>query len=471
MKTVATQTKSGARLALAAATLLLACVADDDGGGIDDATGTGSDDDASQDDGGSTTDDGETMCPTPTDGPTHHADDIIGEEVWTAQAGPHIVDATLRIRDGARLVIEPCARVELAENAGLQVAFPGTPTTGALVARGEPERPIEFAGFDGARWGHILAHAPGTVELAHVVLQGGGGDEEHGATLVARGARALPTEPLILAQHVTVRDSLGAGVVVFDKASFDPRSDALVVVESGNDSHPFPIEVDEHAMGSIPAGTYTGNAVDAIFVDPLDSLREDARLRDLGVPYRVGDSPQDDLVVGGGDARVTTLSIDPGVRLEFHRDTALVIERATGAFPALGALVANGTVAAPIVFSSAESSPAPGDWIGLWLGGQVAPTTRISHSRIEYAGAECGCVLLTCSQTEGTEGAVIMTQPPDTAFVTDSVISHSAGNGFVLGYDGPLVDFAGVNGFDDVAWCDVTLPRDGQCPDPLPSCE
>ena len=40
-----------------------------------------------------------------------------------------------------------------------------------------------------------------------------------------------------------------------------------------------------------------------------------------------------------------------------------------------------------------------------------------------------------------------------------------------LGYDGALVDFEGANAFEDVEGCAVTLPRDGTCPEPLPSCE
>lgn len=412
-------------------------------------------------------------CPEPTSGPTHHATDVVGEEVWASDAGPHIVDTTIRIRDGARLEIEPCAVVQLAEGANLEVAFPGTPTTGELVAEGDADRPIRFEGLDGARWGHLFVHAPGIVRLAHAQLEGGGGVDPSGATLLAQGDGVLPTDRGVFVDHVTIEGSLGAGVVMSRKAGFAEGSSALMVTGSGNEEHPWPIEIDEHAIGTLPSGDYTGNARDEIFVDPLDALQEDATMRDLGVPYRVGDSSQDDLVVGAGPGSraVTTLTIDPGVTVAFHEGTALEIEHAGGSFAATGALVALGTASAPIVLTSAADAPAPGDWKGVWFGGIVDPQTRIAHARIEYTGADCGCVLLTCSDVAGTEGAVILTMPPPSAFISDTVIAHAAGNGFVLGYDGPLVDFEGINDFEDVDGCAVTLPRDGSCPDPLPACE
>jgi hypothetical protein len=412
-------------------------------------------------------------CPEPTAGPTLHAEDIAGDEVWTADTGPHIVDGTLRIRDGASLTIEPCTVVQLGEDAGFEVAFPGTPSSGTLVAEGEAERPIRFEGLDGARWGRVFVHAPGQVRLAHVTLSGGGAVDGSGATLVAQGDGVLPSDRGLLVDHVTIEGSLGAGVVLSRHAAFAEGSAALVVTGSGSDEHPYPLVIDEHAIGTLPDGDYTGNARDEIFVDPSGPLQEDATMRDLGVAYRVGDSNLDDLVVGAGpdSASLTTLTIDPGVTVRFHPGTSFEIEHNSGAFAASGALVAIGTEAEPIVLTSSAEVPAPGDWIGVWFGGVVDESTRIEHARIEYTGADCGCVLLTCSDVVGTEGAVILTMPPPTAFVSDSVIAHAAANGFVLGYDGALVDFEGANAFEDVEGCAVTLPREGTCPEPLPSCE
>lgn len=434
-----------------------------------------SDGSGSATEGDSSGDDGATplACPEPTAGPTRHRDPIVGVERWTADASPHIVETTLRVRDGARLEIEPCAVVQLAEGVALEVAFPGTPTTGELVAEGEAERPIRFEGLEGARWGHIHVHAPGTARFAHVEIDGGGGLDPSGASLIAVGDGVLPSDRGIHVDHVTISGSLGAGIVMSRKAAFADGSSDLVITDSGNSAHPYPIEIDEHALGTLPDGDYTGNLRDEILVDPADALGEDATVRDLGVPYRVGTSSVDRLVVGTGpdSGTLTVLTIEAGVRMKFHEGTSFAIEHATGAFPASGVLVARGTANAPIVLTSAADTPAAGDWVGLWFGGIVDDRSVIRHARIEYTGADCGCVLLTCSDVEGTEGAVILTQPPSSAFVSETVIAHAAGNGIVLGYDGPLLDFEGTNEFEEVAGCRVTLPREGSCPNPLPTCE
>ena len=102
-----------------------------------------------------------------TNGPTIHDEDVIGHEVWTAAGSPHIVEWTVDVVNGGSLEIEPCAVVQFKEGHGLNVAFPGTPTTGSLIAEGTAKRPIRFEGYKGERWGHLFVHAPGTVDAGY----------------------------------------------------------------------------------------------------------------------------------------------------------------------------------------------------------------------------------------------------------------------------------------------------------------
>jgi hypothetical protein len=440
--------------------------ADDDAASSDDAA----DDDASSDESSDSSDTGEPAgCPVPTSGPTHHDTDIEGHEVWTADASPHIVDWTVDVRGGGTLEIEPCAVVQFAAGHGMNVAYPGTPTTGTLVAEGTEDQPIRFEGKGGGRWGHLFVQAPGTASLAYVTFANGGSVDNRGATLVASGTNEWPSPTPLAVDHVTITGSLGAGVAVDRVARFTPDSTDLVVTDSGDEAHPWPLVIGEHTIGSIPMGDYTGNAVDKIYIDPEHSIAEDATMRDHGLPYIV--APANDLVVASGDENApATLTIEPGVRIEMPAERSLEIEHYTGEFMASGALVALGTVDEPIVFTSASPTPQPGDWTGLWFGGVVQPTTQLDHVRIEYTGAWCGCILATCSDIAEHEGAVIMSMEPDHVFVTNSVIANGSWHGFVLGYDGSPLDFASVNEFEGMAGCPQTLPRDGACPNPLPSC-
>lgn len=433
-----------------------------------------SDDGSSEGGGGNTPDDPpvEPACEAPTSGPTVHDEDVTGHEVWTAAGSPHIIDWTVDVVEGGTLEIEPCAVVQVRKGHGLNVAYPGTPTTGSLIAEGTAKRPIRFEGLDGERWGHIFVHAPGTARLAHVTIDGGGGVDLSGASLIARGDGTFPSKRDLFVDNVTISNSLGAGAVVERLAGFAEGSKDLTITGSGSDEHPYPLEVSEHAIGTIPTGKYTGNRVDEILINPLERLQEDATMRKLGVPYRIGDSPVDHFTIGAGDQgeTLTTLTIEPGVTVKMHPSTAFKVEHFTGEFPASGALVAVGTEAEPIVFTSSAPTPAPGDWVGLTFGGIVRPETRLEHVRIEYTGADCGCVLLTCSDIDQFEGAVIMSQPPPSAFISNSVIANGSGHGFVLGYDGSNVDFRSNNEFESLAGCPATLPRDGACPNPRPSC-
>ena len=71
-----------------------------------------------------------------------------------------------------------------------------------------------------------------------------------------------------------------------------------------------------------------------------------------------------------------TLTIEPGTKIVSNKDSAgvLVIYRD-------GKIMADGTSSAPIVFTSAESSPAPGDLGGIVIAGQA--TTNGNHAVME----------------------------------------------------------------------------------------
>ncbi len=73
------------------------------------------------------------------------------------------------------------------------------------------------------------------------------------------------------------------------------------------------------------------------------------------------------------------LIIGPGNVFKFDTQRRILIE---------GQLIANGTSANQIIFTSAKPSPAPGDWYGLeGLSGPFADTCIINNCIIEYAGS------------------------------------------------------------------------------------
>lgn len=407
-------------------------------------------------------------CAAPTHGPTIHQGDVADGEVWRADEGPHLVKSDVRVRNGARLVIEACSTVELSPRASIDVAFPGTPGKGTLLAEGTADKPIVFRRAAAEPWGHLLVHAPGSARLAHVTLEGGGAVDPDGVTVLLHGDGALPSDPTLFVDHVTVKGSKGLGVRADRGARFVDGSDALTVVGSGAR----PVQLGELGLVAFPRGSYVGNAVDELQITPETGVLESATVKAVGVPWHAGVPGAASLVVGGRtDKALVTLTLEAGVHLRMQKGGALELERATGPFPASGALVAVGTAASPIVLSSDQASPQPGDWRGLWFGGVARAENRVEHVRLEHTGADCGCVLVTCSAgVTGYQGAVIFTQEPPSVFVKDSSVVAGKGHGFVLGYTGAPLDFAGQNTVS-VAECAQTMPSAASCPVPRPACK
>ena len=160
-------------------------------------------------------------CPTTTTGPTVHEGDIAADETWTAEASPHVVRGDVNVRDGKKLTIAPCAVVQVESNANLNVAFPLTPNQGTLIAEGTADAPIRFEGKEGARWGRVYIHAPGSARFAYVTFENGGGGDSWGhETIGVTGDAELPRKGILFVDHVTVKGSRGAGIRTEAGAAF-----------------------------------------------------------------------------------------------------------------------------------------------------------------------------------------------------------------------------------------------------------
>ncbi|GMU81226.1 MAG: hypothetical protein AMXMBFR47_10970 [Planctomycetota bacterium] len=105
--------------------------------------------------------------------------------------------------------------------------------------------------------------------------------------------------------------------------------------------------------------------------------------------WAIADSPilvQADVYIGNS----ATLTIEPGVEVRFEGDYKLHV----GIDDEPATLVARGTITEPILFTSASSSPAPGDWQSIWfsyssvdavlVGGEYQSGSILEHAIVEY---------------------------------------------------------------------------------------
>jgi hypothetical protein len=423
---------------------------------------------------------GDTPPPSPAcpkaNGPTQHQGDVSSDETWTAEASPHILTGSVRVRDGATLTINPCAEVRLGE--GMQLAVGWLDSQARLVAEGSQEQPIHFVGADGARWGNIWIRKNATASLAHVLVEGGGSTSVNvprGASILVQGERVQPLQARLKVDQVTVRDSSGLGVFMQDNSAFEAGSNGLVIVGSGDEENPYPLTIDAAAVGTVPSGRYTGNHRDEIELPGSSAdIATAVRMSDHGVPYRVTGIPGSCLQVASADGGAV-LTLEPGVTLRFDEGTCLWISHgSSAATTAMGALRAVGTREKPIVFTSSADQPAAGDWMGLqFRGSDLSPDNALEHARIEYAGYSCSCGGFSC-ESEQEAGVLFMGARPTTQFIQNtrfvSISGHGINRGWTAVEGAQEVSFLPTNSFEDVAWCSESLHRDylNGCPNPPP---
>ncbi len=414
-----------------------------------------------------------TGCPPPTGAPIEHSGNIDKDETWAA--GVHHVKFTVGVRKNATLTLEPCVVVKVAVNYGIAVGTGNAGDGGTLVTKGTAERPVLIERLTGA-WADVLVSSKGKVDLSYTTISGGGGAASRGgAGLHLFGDQYLPLQALAKVNHVTIEGSAKYGVVTEGHAGFDTTSEALTI----RGSMQMPMLMTSPALGTIPTGTYTGNTIDAIRVSGTGAgeiLETDVTVRDRGVPYVIGGEGRfGELSVVGKVGTTPVLTLEAGVTLKFVAKGGLFLERTTGLAPGKGALVTKGTVDKPVVLTSAEATPAPGDWLGVWFGGVPSDKNSVDRARIEYAGGTTGTSNFSCgtplrTDANRNEAAVLILGVPTRAFITNTTIFKSAANGIERGWAGAAISFLPTNTFTDVAYCHETHPKDdkGACPTPVP---
>ncbi len=374
-----------------------------------------------------------------------HRGDVLADETWAGDGTTHVVAASVAIRGTATVTIQDCALVELAP-----VVTINTFDSARFVAAGTPGRGITFSpNSPGFRWGMLRAFSKTSlIDLRSTTLREGG---ENGiatnATLVGIGAgTGQPPTPVLRVQHVSVEGSSGVGVFLQLNATFTADSTDLTVTKS--DAHP--VSAGLMSLGGLPAGSYTGNAkkegADEILVRDAASVFADLTIKDLGVPYSIT-APSVAVHAVAPDTAPVTLTLQPGVVLKFpkvgtNRGALLSLGTAGNAGGELtGVLSAVGTALQPIVLTSGEAAPAPGDWAGLWLA--TAPGSHLEHVELRFAGASAGLVSGNCRPT-GTADAAALTVgnfsagfvPPGDLF-TSGTIADYAGHAIDAAWLGP----------------------------------
>ncbi len=377
---------------------------------------------------------------------------VTADETWVGDGVTHHLPGSVSIAGSATVTIRPCAIVTLGARASILVQ-----DSARLVSAGTGGgRFVDIvAATTGVRWGMISADGPGTlVDLRFTNVREGG--ETTGLPMMLSGigaGDAAPAAPVLRVQSVEISGSGGLGVSLAWNATFTADSANLVI----RDAAGYPLRANLVALGTLPSGDYTQNArkegADEIVVHASTDLSTDMTLRNLGVPYRF-EVPAVRVQPVAPAAGPVTLTIQPGVILKFPRRSLpggltapgglFSVGTAGLAANGAGVLHAVGTPAAPIVFTSGEAAPAPGDWQGLWLA--TAAGSRLQHVELRYAGAPIALSSGNCRPAGTGDAAALLVgnltgeYVPPADLLTSGTIAGSAGHGISALWQAATVD-------------------------------
>ncbi len=326
---------------------------------------------------------------------------------------PECVDYLVKggiTNSGGLLTIEPGVRAAWEEGT---LVIRGS---GGLLAVGTDTDPIVLTGTDSVRghWGGVwldgTAHAENRLEYITIEYTGGGnlsGSIRRGSLIMTGSETSL--------LHTTLRQSSAHGLTM--------NSGAVLRTHGQNN-------LTENALGPAfvntsqahfldPFSSGFGNDVDHVLLHG-NTIDEIVTWVPFGDAYVVRkQSAEHAFDVEGG-----TLRLDPGVRILFEENMGMTVSPS-------GAIEAEGTVDAPVVFSGLERTP------GFWWGVRIFSAdsiNRFDHVLIEYAGSN--------SHSGSIQRANLFLDEDASIEITNSFILDGSGYGIHARHNAKLPGFA-----------------------------
>ena len=292
------------------------------------------------------------------------------DETWLALSVPYIIDGTVNIKSssGSVLRIDAGAVISFTESSEMDVAY-GSGEYGTLVAKGTESNRVYFtsaaASKDKGDWDGIwLYDGSNGCEFEYCTFEYAGGYSVNYGMVEIRGSDVAFTNCLFQ-QSETFGISLDneAGFSSFANNTFTDNNDHAVSVYASQ-------------ANTIGTGNdfITGNR--GVLVK-ANTIEQDATWNRLNCPYFIDGN----MAVASSSG--ATWTIEPGTIIKFTENSEVEIAYGSGNY---GKIIAIGTAAEPIIFTSASPSPANGDWDGFWFYEGTSTGTEFNHCSISYAG-------------------------------------------------------------------------------------
>jgi uncharacterized repeat protein (TIGR01451 family) len=343
---------------------------------------------------------------------------IASNTTWTAVNLYTITDCPVTITAGVTLTVEPGTTVKFS---GGQAALI---INGALAAQGTAAQPITFSSLHDNAHGQIapgssgspaaqdwygLHFAPGSSgQISHAFIGYGTADASV-PNIGANRAQIYADAAAIQFANLEIGHGFRAGVYLQGGGSVQ-ITDSFVHHHNGATAYPYASAIYQASLNMQPTYsnlTFSDNGRNEVTLDVNTAMTQDVTLGGADFGFLCGSSLCVLTVPNG-----RTLTINPGTLLDFRAPYGIIV--AAG-----GSLIAEGTPAQPITFTSQLA--AAGDptqvWTGLWA--QQESQIALTHCDISYA----------TDTNYGRGGLEINTH---TAQVQNCHIHHNARNGLYL---------------------------------------
>ncbi|MCD4742219.1 MAG: right-handed parallel beta-helix repeat-containing protein, partial [Desulfobacteraceae bacterium] len=334
---------------------------------------------------------------------------IASDTTWTLANSPYVVTGDIAIKHSshigiATLTIEP--GVEIRFDPGTRLTLGGTQSGGfrfygALLAEGTEEQPIIFTSnaatpapgdWDGIYFTNETNDAKTKLEYCKI---------EYGGQSTDANLYMFNASPTI--KNCEIASSIGHGIYLNTSS---PNIENCTINNNQKDG----IYAANSSSATIASNIFSKNAESCINLPPnsinnisgsvgIDNGKNYIKVRTGNIRstnniWRTQDLPYvvtgDIAIKHSSHQGIATLTIEPGVEIRFDIGTRLTLGGTqSGGFRFYGALFAKGTEEQPIIFTSNASTPAPGDWEGIYFTNETNDAkTKLEYCKIEYGGKD-----------------------------------------------------------------------------------
>ncbi len=338
-------------------------------------------------------------------GPTNVGGSITSDTTWTLLGSPYVVTSDITVQNGATLTIEAGVEVRVQQSRRIWISF-GTFDPAGINAMGTAVSPIRFTSdlaspapgnwqgvsllqnalatsrfenvvIEYAAVGLSLQTVVDSIVLNRVTVRNGSGD----AVDVASGAPVMTGFNLAAPVGSRALDIAGFGSFQLLNSKLDgsvrATGESLGAIAMGNEFQNYS-SANPHRLHPNVVAKMTGGNTYSALVPPADLIVTGGTIKESGTwtsgfHYRLENS------IDLAGALSPTLTLEPGVEVLMAASRSFTL----GLNPS--ALIADGTVEAPVIFRGDSPTPGPGFW------GQIvvqanATASVLRHVQIRDAG-------------------------------------------------------------------------------------